>query len=178
MSLTTGRPPARGWRRFAGDRRGVAAIEFAMLAIPFFLLIFALIETALIFLGEFTLDQAATRVARLVRTGEAQKAALSADDFRKAICTEVSYLLKCADIAIDLKVYQSFADLPPPPAVQNGSLNTAGFGYQLGGTQAVQALRIYYKWPVLTDMMRSTLSDMSDGSHLLSSIVVFQTEPY
>ena len=169
---------SRHWRHFTGDRRGVAAIEFAMLAIPFFLIIFALLETALVFLGEFTLDQAATRVARMVRTGEAQKAGLSADDFRKAICTEASYLMKCADIAIDLKVYGSFADLPPPSPVQNGSLNTAGFGYQLGGSQAVQALRVYYKRPVLTDMMRSTLSDMSDGSHLLSSIVVFQTEPY
>jgi Flp pilus assembly protein TadG len=132
----------------------------------------------MVFLGEFTLDQAATRVARMVRTGEAQKAGLSADDFHKAICTEVSYLLKCTDLAVDLKVYGSFAELPPPSAVQNGTLNTTGFGYQLGGSQAVQALRIYYKWPVITDMMRSTMSDMSDGSHLLSSIVVFQTEPY
>jgi Flp pilus assembly pilin Flp len=37
-----------GLNRFRADQRGVVAIEFALLAIPFFFLLFASIKTAII----------------------------------------------------------------------------------------------------------------------------------
>jgi Flp pilus assembly protein TadG len=166
------------WRAFGRDRRGVAAVEFALLAIPFFLMLFAVIETSLVFLAEFTLDRAVEKASRIVRTGEAQKAAMSAGDFRSLICSDVGFLMKCDGLAIDLNTYASFTQLPPPSAVKSGDVDSSGFGYQLGAPQTVQTLRAYYKWPIITDMMRSYLSDMNDGSHLLSSITVFRTEPY
>ena len=38
------------WQAFAKDRRGAAAVEFAMIAAPFFFLIFGLLEVCLIFI--------------------------------------------------------------------------------------------------------------------------------
>ena len=36
-------------RRFRRDRRGSAAVEFALIATPFFALLFAIIETSIVF---------------------------------------------------------------------------------------------------------------------------------
>ncbi|BDA82645.1 pilus assembly protein TadG [Aureimonas sp. SA4125] len=164
--------------RLAGDRRGSAAVEFAILAVPFFLTIFAIIETSIVFLAELTLDQSVDRVARKVRTGELQKANMTAEDFKKEICKGVEFLLDCSKLNVDIKVYPDFGALNQPTPVKNGDIDPSGFGYQLGGPETINALRVYYKWPIHTDMMRAYLSDMADGSHLLYSMAAFRTEPF
>ncbi|GGD05354.1 TadE/TadG family type IV pilus assembly protein [Aureimonas glaciei] len=174
---TGGARRARSFR-LAGDRRGSVAVEFAFLALPFFLTIFAIVETSLVFLAELTLDQSVDRVARSVRTGELQKANMTAEDFRADICQGVDFLLDCSKLHIDIRVYPDFGNLDQPTPVQNGDIDTAGFGYQLGGPETINALRVYYKWPIHTDLMRAYLSDMADGSHLLYSMAAFRTEPY
>ena len=173
--------PARrqgGLFRLWGNRKGSVAIEFAFLALPFFLTIFAIIETSIVFLAELTLDQSVDRVARSVRTGELQKQKMSAEDFRKDICKGVDFLLDCNKLQVDIKVYPSFAALNQAPPIKNGDIDPSGFGYQLGGPEAINALRVYYKLPVHTDLMRAYLSNMADGSHLLFSMAAFRTEPY
>jgi Flp pilus assembly protein TadG len=169
----------RAWPfRLAGDRRGSVAIEFAFLALPFSLAIFATIETSIVFLAELTLDQSVDRVARSVRTGELQKANMSAEDFRADICRGVDFLLDCSKLHIDIKVYGDYGSLVQPTPIKNGDIDTTGFGYQLGGPETINALRVYYKWPLHTDLLRAYLSDMADGSHLLYSMAAFRTEPY
>lgn len=173
----------RPLRRFAGNSSGVAAIEFAILALPFFTLVFAIIETSLVFMSELTLDQGVDRVARMVRTGEIQKASMTAADFRNTLCSQVSFLLDCNKLQIDLKAYQKYSDIPvnaPVTTDPSGrrDLDTTGFGYTTGAPDTVMALRVYYKWPIYTDVMHEYLSDMSDNSHLLVGIAAFKTEPY
>ena len=63
----------KGWRtftRFRKDREGAAAIEFALLAIPFLMLIFATFETFFAFAGEQLMANAVDTMARKIRTGE------------------------------------------------------------------------------------------------------------
>src|SRR5688572_32590660 len=57
---------------FAGDKSGASALEFALVATPFLLLIFAALEVGLVYFANFTLENAVSRGARLVRTGQAQ----------------------------------------------------------------------------------------------------------
>lgn len=164
--------------RFARDRRGVTAIEFAMLALPFFALILAIFETSLIFLGELTLDNAVDRVARQVRTGEISKAKMSEQDFSKAICGRVEFLMDCSKLKIDLANYSDFAAIPAGAPIKNGDIDSSAFGYAPPASETIASLRVYYKWPVTTDIMRKYLSDMADGSHLLVGMAAFKTEPF
>ncbi len=46
------------------------AIEFALIALPFFLLIFAIIEVSLSFTAQQVMSNAADDIARQLRTGE------------------------------------------------------------------------------------------------------------
>ena len=50
------------WRRFRHNRRGSAAVEFALVAPVFFALLFAIIETGIIFFAGQILQTVATRI--------------------------------------------------------------------------------------------------------------------
>jgi Flp pilus assembly protein TadG len=163
-------------RRFRGDRKGIAAVEFGLLALPFFLIVFAILETGLVFLAELTLDQAVEKVARTVRTGEVQKAQMTEDQFKQAICDRVKFLMDCSKLKIDLSVYSDFASIPPPPA--NGVVDSSNFGVRMAGGEAISALRVFYNWPIYTDLMRKYMATSTDGTQLIYSVAAFQTEPF
>ena len=59
-------------RRFARRDDGVAAVEFGMVAAPFLALMFAIMETAIVFFASQTLETAVADSARLIMTGQAQ----------------------------------------------------------------------------------------------------------
>jgi Flp pilus assembly protein TadG len=66
--------PARAAYRFARHQDGAAAVEFALIAVSFLALLFAILETALVFFAGQTLESAASDAGRLIMTGQAQTA--------------------------------------------------------------------------------------------------------
>src|ERR1700760_5133193 len=65
-------------RRFRRSRRASAALEFAMVAPIFFALLFAIIETALVFFSGQVLETITQNSARVVLTGQAQSGSVTA----------------------------------------------------------------------------------------------------
>ena len=61
-------------RRFRRNRRGSAAVEFALVAPVFFALLFAIIETAIVFFASQVLETVTQNSARQIMTGQAQDA--------------------------------------------------------------------------------------------------------
>lgn len=84
---------ARGFLRWRRDERGVTALEFAMLAPVFFLLVTAMIEVALIIFSNSTLRNGTHQAARMVRVGAAQ--CLTNADFVHEICSAKAFLPSC-----------------------------------------------------------------------------------
>ena len=74
---------------FGRDDRGVTMIEFGLLAVPFFTMIAAILETALVFLASQILDSAVQDASRLVRTGQAQANNYTLASFNTAVCNEL-----------------------------------------------------------------------------------------
>src|SRR5216684_501290 len=58
-------------RRFVRRKDGSVAVEFAMVAAPFFALLFAIMETAIVFFAGQALETAVGDSARLIMTGQA-----------------------------------------------------------------------------------------------------------
>ena len=83
------------WQQFAQNRRGAAAVEFALIAAPFFFLIFGLLEVCLIFIMSTVMEHAVSEAARPLRTGEAQQAGMTDIQFRQALCSEFFGILEC-----------------------------------------------------------------------------------
>ena len=47
-----------------------------------------------------------------------------------------------------------------------------------GGAESKNVLRVYYRWPVMTDMMRLSMSTINGGKVLHFATVTWQNEPY
>ena len=76
-------------RRFNKDREGTTAVEFAILAFPFFLLLFGIIECSLLFFAGQMLESAVDDVGRKIRTGQLDQT-MTEDQLR--FCTGFVFL--------------------------------------------------------------------------------------
>ncbi len=109
---------ARRLSAFLRARRGVALIEFAVVAIPFFMFIFGIVEVALIFWAGYELENATATAARLIRTGQAQTSGYSISDLKTQLCNNVVILSNCASkVQISVQTSTTFAGLTTPSAL-------------------------------------------------------------
>lgn len=155
---------------FARSRRGATAVEFALLAIPFFIVIFSIVEIALLFMAGLVLDQAVDTVGRQVRTGQLDQDDMTEEKFRKLVCDQVSILLSCDKLNLDLRAYSQYGDIDPTPPA-NGDYSS--FRWERGGPGRIMALRVYYQWPVIAPILTANAK-----SFQLAGVAAFRTENY
>lgn len=168
-------------RRFARAREGVAAVEFAFVAIPFFLLIIGLAEIALIGFAQTSLNFAVSNVARDIRTGNAQTQGLTQATMESRLCTDMSQFLtlNCADnLFLDVKRFDSFLNIDVDPPIESGEFQDGGFAYQPGAPSDIVVIRAYYRWRVLTPMFQAVFQNVNGGERVLSATMMFRNEPY
>ncbi|MGV2122127.1 TadE/TadG family type IV pilus assembly protein [Agrobacterium vitis] len=184
-------------RRLRRSREGSAAIEFAILAIPYFLIIFAILETFVAFIAEQTVNAAVDTLGRQLRTGnitynQARSTDKTATEFRQLFCNEISFLLTCdaAEVAtpnrlwLDVRTYTAFSAMPTTIATTSGSLDTSSFAFTPGGASSINMLRAFYYWPVTTDLVRPYIATIhrpgvsSNSDYLIVSTLAFQNENY
>ncbi|KQT85765.1 TadE/TadG family type IV pilus assembly protein [Aurantimonas sp. Leaf443] len=165
-------------RNFFRNKRGSVAVEFSILAPPFFLLTFAVLETAAVFIGELALENAVMRVGRTVRTGEVAQEQASNETIRNRLCSLVPLPIDCSKLSIDLRSYSSFSEIPSTIPMKDASLDADNMKYERGSPGQIMALRAFYEWPIHTDIMRIYLSNVPSGQHMLVAVDVFKTEPF
>ena len=109
----------RAMRRLARKEDGAAAIEFGMVAAPFLLLVFAIMETAIVFFAGQTLETAVADSSRLIMTGQAQTQGFNQSAFKNAVCAKIYGLFDCANgVHIDVKTYHVVRQRRPHPAAR------------------------------------------------------------
>ncbi len=163
------------WR----DRKGASFVEFAIIAIPLFLLFFGIIELGLVFWATYELENATADAARLVKTGQAQGMDVSA--LKNQICSEVVILSNCTSkVQLSIQAFGGFGAMQAPnPLDQNGNLITTlnGDPSQIGPSQDVLMIS-YYEWPLVSPLMSAALGNLGDGNFLIQSAAVFRSEPF
>ena len=168
-------------RRFARRQDGAVAVEFGLILLPFLALMFGIMETALVFFADQTLETAVADSARLIMTGQAQNQALNQSTFKDAVCARIYGLFNCqGGIQVDVRTYTSFGSITyTPPLDTNGNLVTSNFVYQPGGPGDIVVVRLYYAWPIYVSLMNlNRLSNMSGNNRLLVATAAFRNEPY
>jgi Flp pilus assembly protein TadG len=165
-------------RRFLRKEDGAAAVEFAFIAAPFLALIFAIIETSLVFFAGQALQTATTNAARLIFTGQAQSGNYSASSFKTAVCNSLTVMFNCtSSLYVNVQKYSSFASANTTPPMTNGQLNTTNLGFSPGGPNDVVVVQAYYLWPIYASVL-DYLANQSGNKRLLVATTVFQNEPY
>lgn len=167
--------------RFKKDKRGSVAIEFSFLAMPFFLIIFAIIESCYAFTVQQVMTNTTDIVARSVRVKELSQAAASGTVVRDKICAGMSSWVSagCPGLDVDLKVYTSFADVPKTiPRLADNGVNTSGFASNVGIGKQIQHLRVFYRWPYMTDFIGHKLAELPDNKTLLFASSTWKNEDF
>jgi Flp pilus assembly protein TadG len=168
-------PPGRSLLR---NRDGSVAVEFALVALPFCFMIFAILEVALIFTLDSVLENAAIDTGRLVRTGQASAQGMTAAQFKADLCSRMSVFSDdCATQAtIDVRVIPQFNVAPPDPLAGEG-FNPAGLGYTNGNPGNLVLVRVWYQHPLLTSFLSQGLSQVGDRTAVLTATTAFRNEP-
>jgi Flp pilus assembly protein TadG len=167
------------FRRFRRNQKGATAIEFAIVALPFFTLLFAIIEHSLLFFGAQTLDNAVMQTGRLIRTGQVQSQGIGETQFRDLVCAEIDFLMDCGErLKIDVRTFDDFAGVTPNAPLDEDGSYSGDFTFDAGAGGEIVLVRVFYSWPVVTPMFSEHVSNMSDGSYLLSASAAFRNEPF
>jgi Flp pilus assembly protein TadG len=169
-------------KRFQRDDDGSYAIEFALVALPFLTILFAIIETAFSFWAGQILDATMQDAARLVLTGQAQTGTAITDlaTFKSvAICPKLPAFITCADVKVDVRSAASFATVPPFKPDAAGYYDTSTFGYQKTSAGDIVVVRAVYPFPIYTSFLGvpGTVS-LIDHKRMLISVATFRNEPF
>lgn len=165
----------RATRRLARKQDGAAAVEFAMVAAPFLMLTFAIMETALVFFAGQTLETAVSDASRLIMTGQAQSQGFNQTAFKQAVCARIYGLFDCANgVFVDVKTYTSFSGVDLNPPLDGSGNFQNNMTYQPGGAGDIVVVRLYYKWPIYVAL----LQNMSGSNRLLVATAAFRNEPF
>jgi Flp pilus assembly protein TadG len=177
----------RALRRFRRSRRGSAAVEFALVAPAFFALLFAMIETALVFFAQQVLETGIQDSGRLLYTHQIQDLPMTPAQqeaqFKQDLCGRVSTLFTCP-IDVDVRFY-----LPGTAITINDPIDSAGnyvgtgFVFQLPpvGSSATVVVRGFYQWPLIVTGLGYNIANIGRGTtnskRLLAATTAFHIEP-
>lgn len=151
-----------------------------MVAFPFFLMVFAVLELGLIFMIDTVLENASYQAARLVRTGQAAGGTISASAFRQKLCDNMSVFAgDCPSrVNVDVRVIPQFRNTPLPDPIVNGQIDPASLQYVTGDPGDLVLIRVFYRQPLVTPMMSQVMQKLSSGEAVLTVTTAFRNEPY
>lgn len=172
----------RPFVRFARDEDGAVAVEFAALAVPFSMLMFAILESCVSFAGQQILVNATDDIARQLRTGQLKAAEVTETSLKAAICDRLEIIVAsgCPGLVVDLRQFATFEDAAKVRVklTADKDIDTTGFDVDPGPSLSKNMLRVFYRWPVITDYMRKSMSNLKDGHTLHFATVTWQNEPF
>ena len=187
-------PPTRftlrnALRRFRGNRRGSAVVEFALVAPMFFALLFAIIETAIMFFASQVLETMTQSSARMIMTGQAQTggvtacqsapgvaAACTAATFKSYVCSQIPALFDCSKLYVDVVSTSSFTALNLTSYGDSCNFNPTGVQYNPGSSSQVVVVRVFYQWPLFVTGLGYNIGCSS--KRLLVATAAFKNEPF
>ena len=172
----------RGFRR---DQDGVTAVEFGMVSIPFFAILFAIVEAAIMFWSAQVLETAVANAARTIYTGQFQTTndETSSDigaKFKTELCKHVVALFPCNTSALRVDI-RRFTPGTPPPAVidkNTGNIDEGAFGYQATKPSEIVLVRAALELPAIAPFINWNQTNLANGKRLILGTATFRNEPF
>ena len=162
--------PWRALRRLAASRRGTVTLELGLVAVPFFLLVFAIIETCWQLATGAVLDRVAARASRFGITGQTRPA--SAPDTVTCRSAAIPWLveestngfLKTSRLTVTTRSFSRVSGM--------GGAFGAGAG---GGGQGVSYL-LSYRQPFIASPLLGLVGGADGMTH--RAYIVVKNEPF
>ena len=146
---------------------GATAIEFAFVALPFFLLIFTILELCLIFLVQVVLDHAIDETKRNVLIGNAQNNSWTVTDFSDEVCSRSLGLIDCSKLVVKTDTASLCSQITLPITFTS-----------FGGKDDCLLIRTEYDWPLFVPSFTNVLSGSNGNTYTILVHTVVINEPY
>ncbi len=168
-------------RRLFSDRSGTSTIEFALVGPAFIAVMAATFQSAYVFVIGQGLQTVAEDSARILMTGQAQKASMTAAQFKTAACQSLPKFMNCSKLMIDVRVENAFssANLNGPTLTYNGAgAVTNAFSFNTGSQGSIVVVRVMYLLPVVNGPLNFRLANQPGSKRLMMATSVLKTEYY
>lgn len=163
------------------DCRGSALIEFAAVAGPFIALIFASLETSLVFFSQQMLDTSAETMSRQIMTGEEQKAGTTKAAFKQKVCGTLPDFMTCDRLLVNVEkvnAFESASTVAPVITFDKDGNVTNTTEFDPGNPGDIVIMQVLYRWPSVTGPLGFGLGNLPNGERLLVTTSIFKTEKY
>ena len=177
-------------RHWQTDQSGFTAVEFAIVAMPFVMLLFGTLSVCLFYFTNFTLENAVWSASRGIRTGQFQQGEgaysgiTTPEDrkkaFKQALCAKAPSYIDCNKVVVLIQSNSAgFGSITQPVCATDGTMvDQAKADFNPGGASSVVLITACYPWDFGGKLPFFALNNMKDGSLLLQASVAFRTEPY
>lgn len=184
-----------GWHQRRRGERGATALEFAMIAPFYFLLLIGTIETSMVMFAQHVLENASATASRTGKTGYVSPTLNQQQTIMAAVDRMAGFLMDKNKIAVSSKAYKSFSGIGTGEQFVDANMNNhwdpgenytdsngngqydtdiGTTGYGTAGDIVVYT--ITYPWPIMTPAMQHFLGE--DGILNLRSRIVVKNEPF
>jgi Flp pilus assembly protein TadG len=168
-------------RRVVKDESGVTAIEFGMVGLPFFMMMFGIMGVGLHFFAVFSLENAVEQASRPIRTGQAQQAGMTKQQFKDRVCSFAPAFMDCTT-SMRVNVVETSLNATPtiPSCVDAGGslLPPAATSYSQAPASVNVVVTVCFEWDLPSKLPFFKLGNMPNGKSLLQAATSFKTEPY
>lgn len=163
------------------DTCGASAVEFAIVAAPFFALMIAIFEISISFFVQQTLETAGERASRQLMTGKAQTSNMTQAQYKALVCANLPDFMHCDRLIVDVRSGNLYSqmNMSPLAITFNGSGKpSADTRFAPGKGGEITVSKIMYVWDGNSGPLGFSLSNMANGSRLITAVNVFKTEIY
>ena len=159
--------------RFLKNKSGAVAIEFALVSLPFLIVLFAIIETGYVLLTQMIVEGATADASRQVRVGTVQQSADPLTQFRDTLCENTFALVTCADLVVDVQTFATFPDVDALPPVPEDNAVPPTFDASTPGR--IVLVRVGYQWDWITPLLQA---QVTPGGQRFIASAIFRVEPF
>jgi Flp pilus assembly pilin Flp len=164
-------------RRFRRNRRGSAAVEFALVAPVFFALLFAIIETAMVFFAGQVLETGVQDSGRLLYISKS----VSQVEFKQDFCNRVGALFPCdsLDLCLDVRRYAPGTVITLNDPIDAGGNYVPNCVWQDPLPNYTMVVRAFYPWPLFVTGLGYNIANLkSSGSAIGNSRLLAATAAF
>jgi Flp pilus assembly protein TadG len=182
-------------RRFRRSRRASAAVEFALVAPIFFALLFAIIETAVMFFASQVLETITQDSARIIATGQSQSGLITGcadpvsgaalpctqSTFHSYVCSQIPTLFSCSGMYVDVESCPSasgFSCVAFNSQIASNGTFINNMQFNPGGPGYIVVVKLFYQWPLFVTSLGYNIANLTGSQRLLTATAVFKNEPY
>ena len=147
----------------------------------FFALLFAIIETAIVFFAGQVLETVTQDSARMIMTGQAQTASYDRRrSSRPIVCNQIAGAVRLRpSVYVDVQSYPGVHQRHDHRSDRRQrQFHRQHATISPGGAGDIVVVRLFYQWPLFVTGLGYNIANLTGSKRLLAATAAFRNEPY